>query len=93
MYLRLSETVSLQPRLRQQLKGALDPGEHEVDNIIAHRKGREGTDFLVQWKNCSYLQATWEPEAQLTSAQAVVTRYMSKSRKVEVMGMDALVRG
>ena len=71
----------------------MDPGVHEVDNIIAHRKGRDGTDFLVQWKNCSYLQATWEPEAQLTSAQATVARYMSRSRKVEVMGIDALIRG
>ena len=93
MYLRPSPTVSQEPRLRQNLETILNPGEYEVEHIIAHRKGRQGTDYLIQWKNCSYLQATWEPEANLTSAQSAITAYMAKSRKIEVTGIDVLVKG
>ena len=64
-----------------------------MEHIIAHRNGRQGTDYLVQWRHCSYLQSTWEPESNLTSAQTAINAYMSKSRKIEVMGIDMMVTG
>ena len=34
-----------------------------------------------------------EPESNLTSAQSAINTYMSKSRKIEVTGIDVLVKG
>ena len=55
-----------------------------IQHILAHRKGRGGTEYLVQWANCSYLQSTWEPEMGLASAQAALVAYAKKTRKVAI---------
>ena len=76
--------------LRKTLDPILDPGGYEVELILAHREGPKGTDYLVQWKGCSYLQSTWEPESSLSSAQTALARYARKARQVN-MSSDAEV--
>ena len=45
----------------------------------------------MQWENCSYLQSTWEPEAELASAQRLLAAYNKKSRKIEMELATAMV--
>ena len=72
------------PGLRKKLEYVLDPGGYEVDHVLAHRKGRQGTEYLIQWKNCSYLQSTWKPEHGLASAQQALQAYLRKTRQIDI---------
>ena len=72
-------------------KSVFEPKTEGVQGILAHRLRKGGTEFLVQWEGCSYLQSTWEPEAGLAGAQRHLTAYAKKSRKVEVSVCDVLM--
>ena len=84
MYLKPTQQTTVERGLRKNLESTLDPGHYEVEHILAHHKGRKGTEYLVQWANCSYLQSTWEPESGLASAQAALAAYAQKVRKIAV---------
>ena len=84
MYLKLSTTTTVDHGLRSRLQSVFEPADYEVDGILAHRARGGGTEFLIQWANCSYLQSTWEPESGLAHAQRHLAKYRAKSRPVEV---------
>ena len=84
MYLKPASTKTVELGLRKKIGTVFDPKPEGVQGILAHRIRKGGTEFLVQWEGCSYLQSTWEPEAGLAGAQRHLTAYAKKSRKVEV---------
>ena len=45
----------------------------------------------MQWENCSCLQSTWEPEAELVSAQRLLAAYNKKIRKIDMELATAMV--
>ena len=83
MYLQLASTSTVQKNLKATLGDILAPAEYGVDRILAHRVVRGVTEYLVQWEGCSYLQSTYEPESNLTHAQAKLTTYQNKRRQIE----------
>ena len=60
-YIKPSSTVSEDRKLKQKIGNVFEPADHEVEGILAH-----------QWENCPHLQSTWEPEAELVSAQRLL---------------------
>lgn len=91
MYLKPASNKSVDGGLRTKLQSVFEPKTEGVQGILAHRLRKGGTEFLVQWEGCSYLQSTWEPEAGLAGAQRHLTAYAKKSRKVEVSVCDVLM--
>ena len=84
MYLKPSTTASADRGMKKLLQDVFEPADYEVQVILAHRSRAAGTEFLVQWMGCSYLQSTWEPEAGLAHAQRHLSAYRDKSRHVDV---------
>ena len=79
-YIKPSSTVSEDRKLKQKIGNVFEPADHEVEGILAH-----------QWENCPHLQSTWEPEAELVSAQRLLVAYNKKSRKIEMELATAMV--
>ena len=91
MYIKPSSTVSEDRGLQKKIGNVFEPADYGVEGILAHRVRRGKTEYLVQWENCSYLQSTWEPESELTSAQRHLVAYNKKSRKIEMELATAMV--
>ena len=79
----MASTSTVQKNLKATLGDILTPAEYGVERILAHRVVRGVTEYLVQWEGCSYLQSTYEPESNLTHAQAKLTTYQNKRRQIE----------
>jgi hypothetical protein len=86
MYLKPASTSSLDVGLRKTLGTIFEPADYGVEKILAHRRRKNATEYLVQWESCSYLQSTWEPESGLMQAQRQLSQYSAKRRQID---MDA----
>ena len=80
-------TVAITPRGSAHGDGEakesiVEAGLRPPETVPRSRGGHN--EYLVQWENCSYLQATWEPQTNLLSAQSKLTQYHAKARKVEM---------
>ena len=53
-----------------------DHEEYEVESILDSRmSGRQGLQYLVKWKGYGNEENSWEPERNLTNAQALLREY------------------
>lgn len=53
--------------------------EYEVERVLAVRKLRGSTEYLVRWKGYGSWEDSWEPEENLTNAKQAVEAFR-KSR-------------
>ena len=53
-----AEKQTIDSNLRAQLGNVFESADYGVERILAHRARGKLTEYLVQWENCSYLQAT-----------------------------------
>lgn len=49
---------------------------YEVDQILYHRGEFPDTQFLIQWKDFSSAEATWEPASYLLDCPKIVSQYL-----------------
>jgi hypothetical protein len=52
-----------------------EENEFEVEAIIQHRVGDNGTEYLVKWKGYPQSENTWEPETNLRNCQRMLQKY------------------
>jgi Chromo (CHRromatin Organisation MOdifier) domain len=45
--------------------------EYEVEQVLAHRRRRNQTQYLVKWKNYPVSDASWEPHSNLEGIEAL----------------------
>ena len=53
--------------------------EYEVDYIVASRKRRNRTEYLIHWKGYGMHERTWEPEYNLRNASKALTNFRKKT--------------
>lgn len=54
-------------------------GEYEVESLLAHQSVDGVLRYLVKWVGYPITKATWEPEANLGNATAILEAYKASS--------------
>jgi Chromo (CHRromatin Organisation MOdifier) domain len=57
-----------------------DSEEFEVEDILNHRQGRSGIDYLVSFKGYDASSNEWLPEANLENAQRLLRAYKRRAQ-------------
>ena len=52
--------------------------KYEMEKILQKKKGEQGTESLIKWKNYDISEATWEFKTYLTNAQTVFRQFRKK---------------
>ena len=50
--------------------------EYEVEAMLRHKGEGSPHLYLVMWKGCSIIQASWEPRSHLRSAPLILEDYL-----------------
>ena len=84
-YLKLASNRRQERGLPALMRKTFEPADYDVEEILAHRKlSGSRVEYLVRWRDCSYLQSTWEPAANLDGAQSLVDAYRRRARQREL---------
>ena len=57
--------------------------EYEVEKIVAHKFSNRAIQYYVKWKGYSSDENTWEPQENLTNAQAKIDEYWERTKQKE----------
>jgi hypothetical protein len=54
--------------------------EHEVENILRHRRQGKGYRYLIRWKGYTANDDSWEPEKNLEHSEEILEAYKKRHK-------------